>query len=72
MRLVDEKPGCAGDVLNEVVVAFYCLHTVDEYAGVGDDYYLTIGQIMVGDYRQWTGRLILIPCPIPIQVKEAE
>ena len=70
--MVNEKPGCVGNILNEVVVVFYCLHAVNEYAGVGDEYYLTIGEIMVGDYRQWTGGLILIPGFIPIQVEEAE
>ena len=37
--MVNEKIGCSGsgNVLNEVVIAFHRLHTVDEYAGVGDE-----------------------------------
>ena len=39
MRLVNEKIGRSdsGNVLNEIVIAFHCFHTVDEYAGVGDE-----------------------------------
>ena len=39
MRLVKEKIGCgdSGNVLNEDVIAFHRLHTVDEYAGVGNE-----------------------------------
>ena len=53
MRLVNEEPGYSdsSNVLNDVAVAFYCFHTVNKYAWVGDEYYLTTGQIMVGDYR---------------------
>ncbi len=36
--MVNEKFGRSdsGNILNEIVIAFHCFHTVDEYAGVGD------------------------------------
>ena len=49
MRLVNEKLGCgdSGNVLNEGVIAFHGLHTVDEDTGVRDEDYLTAAQIML-------------------------
>ena len=74
MRLVNKKLGCgdSGNVLNEGVITSSCLHAVDEDTGVRDEYYLTIAQIMTGDYRQRTIRFALIPCLVYIQIKETE
>jgi len=74
MGLVNKKTGRgnSGNILNKVIIAFYRLHTVNEQAGVGNKYYLTTTEIMVGDYRQCPRRLTFIPNLVAIQVKEAE
>ena len=73
MGLVYVKTGRGGgNILNKAIIAVYCLHAVDEQAWVGGEYHLPPTQIVLGDYRQRTCGLTLLPYVVTIQVKEAE
>ena len=49
MLLVDEEAGCggSGDIFYEIAIAPQRLHAVDEYTGVGDEYYLPPAQMVL-------------------------